>query len=123
MDREIRIQIGDLTFKARLNATKVAGMIWEALPLTAVFNYWGDEIYFSIPVREKVLEFPKEVVEAGDLGYWPDGACFCIFYGQTPISSPGIIKPASPVEVVGRVEDYKGFKGIKGAEKIILERG
>jgi len=62
------------------------------------------------------------VVEAGDLGYWPDGPCFCIFYGLTPISTPGKIKPAGPVEVIGRVEDYEGFRGIKGTARITLER-
>ena len=122
MKKAIRIRIGELAFEARLNDTKVAEMIWDALPLTAPFNYWGDEIYFPVPVEQKTLEFPKEVVEAGDLGYWPDGSCFCIFYGLTPISSPGKIKPASPVEVIGRVEDYEGFKGIKGTERITLER-
>jgi hypothetical protein len=122
MNKAIRIRIGDRAFEARLNDTKVAGMIWEALPLSAAFRYWGDEIYFLIPVRKKALEFPKEVVEAGDLGYWPDGPCFCIFYGLTPISSPGKIKPASPVEVIGRVEDFQGFKELKGTGKIILER-
>jgi uncharacterized protein len=122
MDKAIRIRIGDLKFEGRLNDTQIAGMIWEALPVTTSFNYWGDEIYFPIPVQQKTLQFPKEVVEAGDLGYWPDGSCFCIFYGMTPISSPGKIKPASAVEVVGRVEDYQGFKGIKGTERIILER-
>jgi hypothetical protein len=97
-------------------------MIWEALPITASFNYWGDEIYFPIPVREKTLEFPKGVVEAGDLGYWPEGPCFCIFYGLTPISSPGNIKPASPVEVIGRVEDYEGLKQTKGVKHITVDR-
>jgi hypothetical protein len=122
MDKAIRIRIGDLSLESRLNDTQVAGMIWEVLPLTTSFNYWGDEIYFPIPVHQKALQFPKEVVEAGDLGYWPDGPCFCIFYGPTPISTPGKIKPASPVEVIGRVEDYEGFKQIKGIKKITLER-
>jgi uncharacterized protein len=122
MDKKIWIRIGDLKFEARLNDTQVAGMIWEALPMTTSFNFWGDEIYFPIPVHQKTLQFPKEVVEAGDLGFWPDGSCFCIFYGPTPISSPGKIKPASPVEVIGRVEDYQGFKELKGTAKITLER-
>jgi hypothetical protein len=122
MEKRIRIRIGDLSLEARLNDTQVAGMIWDALPRTASFNYWGDEIYFPIPVEQKTLEFPKEVVEAGDLGYWPDGPCFCIFYGLTPISTPGKIKPASPVEVIGRVENYEGFKQAKGIKIITLER-
>ena len=122
MEKVIRIRIGDLSFEARLNDTRIAGIIWEALPISAAFNFWGDEIYFPIPVHQKILDFPKEVVEAGDLGYWPDGPCFCIFYGLTPISTPGKIKPASPIEVIGRVEDYEGFKQTKGITKITLER-
>jgi uncharacterized protein len=120
MEKRIRIRIGDLSLEARLNDTPVAGMIWDALPITASVNYWGDEIYFYIPVRQKNLQFPKEVVEAGDLGFWPDGPCFCIFYGATPISPPGKIKPASAVEVIGRVEDYEGFKQTVGAKQITV---
>jgi hypothetical protein len=68
MDKVIRIRIGNLAFEARLNDTKIAGTIWEALPISAAFNFWGDEIYFPIPVHQKTLQSPREVVEAGDLG-------------------------------------------------------
>jgi hypothetical protein len=122
MEKRIRIRIGALEFSARLNDTRIAGLIREALPLTASFNLWGDEIYFPVPVEEKGMEDPRTFVDPGDLGYWPEGHCFCIFYGPTPISGPGEIKPASAVEVIGRVEDPGAFRKIKGPGKITVER-
>ena len=122
MKRKIVIRIGAEDFAARLNDCRTAGLIWEALPISASFNFWGDEIYFPIPVRESRIEDPRETVDPGDLGYWPDGHCFCIFFGLTPISSPGNIRPASAVEVIGRVEDPEAFKQVRGTGLIIIDR-
>lgn len=122
MEKSIRIRIGAREFPARLNDKRIAGLIWEALPVTASFNLWGDEIYFPVPVEEKRMENPRAFVDPGDLGYWPDGHCFCIFYGLTPSSSPGEIKPAGAVEVIGRVEDPEAFRKIKGPGEITIER-
>lgn len=121
MEKKIRIKIDQLEFSGQLNDTRIAGKIWEALPLTAAFQFWGDEIYFPIPVMESRMEKPRETVDLGDLGYWPDGNCFCIFYGLTPVSSPGNIRPASAVEVIGRVGDPEGFKQVKKTGKIKVE--
>ena len=101
---------------------KTAKAIWEALPLEARANRWGDEIYFSIPVRLNE-ENAQEVVEVGDLGYWPPGHSFCIFFGPTPISRGDEIRPADPVNVFGRViGDPKVFKKVKDGDKIRIER-
>jgi hypothetical protein len=101
---------------------ETAKAIWEALPLEARANIWGDEIYFSIPVNIEA-ENPKAVVDLGDLGYWPPGNAFCIFFGPTPMSRGNEIKPASPVNVFGRViGDPKVFKAVRGGEKVRLER-
>jgi uncharacterized protein len=85
----------------RKNDSKTAAMIWDALPLNAVASTWGDEIYFAIPVKTG-LENAVSVVREGDLAYWPEGSCFCIFFGKTPASTDTEIKPASPVNLVGR---------------------
>lgn len=77
--------------------------IWEALPFEAKVQTWGDEIYFSIPV-DVAEENAKEVVKLGDLGYWPPGAAFCIFFGKTPASKSDEIRPASRVNVFGALE-------------------
>ena len=102
---EIKIKIGDLSVNAELNDTMTAQKIVEILPFTSSFNTWGEEIYFSIPVTSVLDESAKEKVEPGDLGYWPTGKAFCIFFGPTPMSGPGEIIPASAVNIVGRVKD------------------
>jgi len=96
--------------------------LWDALPIEARANTWGDEIYFSIPV-EAEAENPKEVVEMGDLGYWPPGSAFCIFFGPTPASRGDEIRPASPVNVIGRIDgDPLVFRKVRGGEEVVIER-
>jgi len=123
MEKKIRIIVGEIKVLAELNTTKVADLIWNLLPLRSTFNFWGDEIYFPIPVKEKSMEKPVDSVQIGDLGYWPEGHCFCIFYGPTPISSAGQIKPASSVEIIGRIiENPKVLKKAGGDAKIVVEK-
>jgi len=101
---------------------KTVRAIWDKLPFEAQANTWGDEIYFSIPVKVGE-ENAQETVEAGDLGYWPPGNGFCIFFGPTPISRGNEIRPADPVNVFGKVKgDPKIFKKVKGRDKVRVER-
>ena len=118
----IRIIAGDVVAFAELNETSTADAIWNALPMEALANTWGDEIYFSIPVHLEE-ENAQEVVEKGDLGYWPPGNAFCVFFGRTPASRGDEIRPASPVNVVGHLEGDPGvFKKVRSGEKVVLER-
>ena len=121
-DRSITITAGTVSAQARLNDSKTARAIWDALPIEAKAQTWGDEIYFAIGVSEKE-DGAKEVVELGDLGYWPPGQAFCIFFGPTPASHGDEIRPASPVNVVGRVVgDAKEFKRVRSGARVVLER-
>ena len=118
----IRIQVGEVALEAELNDTATAAKIGEALPVRSSFNTWGDEIYFSIPVDAELDDSAQEVVEIGDLGYWPPGSAFCIFFGLTPVSEPGRIMPASAVNVIGRVAgDATLFKQAMRAREVVLE--
>lgn len=118
----IRITVGEVALEAELNDTATAAKIGEALPIRTSFNTWGDEIYFSIPVDSELDDGAQEVVEIGDLGYWPPGSAFCIFFGQTPVSEPGRIMPASAVNVVGKVVgDATLFKQAMRARAVVLE--
>ena len=72
--RKINIILGDTVFKAELADTTTADKIWEALPMESAFNTWGDEIYFSIPVETGLDPTAREVVDLGDLAYWPSGS-------------------------------------------------
>lgn len=122
MAREIRIKSGNLEAVAELNESKTADAIWNALPIMARANTWGDEIYFGIPV-EMGSENGREVVEVGDIAYWPPGNAFCIFFGPTPASQGSECRAASAVNVVGRVRgDATTFKSVDSGEQVVLER-
>ena len=121
---KINIKIGDLELKAELNESKIAKKILNILPISSKANTWGDEIYFKIPLKEKI-EKPVKEVKKYDIGYWPTGACFCIFFGPTPVSYGDKIIPASDVEIIGFLitQDYEGLKKVKDGEKIEIEKG
>jgi hypothetical protein len=122
MKRTIQIKINDIELEAVLDNSRTAQAIWEALPVTSDINTWGDEIYFTIPVKLK-LEKGQELVEVGDLGYWPPGSAFCIFFGPTPMSRGEEIRPASAVTVFGKVVgDATILKKASSGAQIIIER-
>lgn len=122
MKRQINIIAGLVTAVAELNFTKTADTIWQALPLSSKVNVWGEEIYFTIPVKVE-LENGQEVVSRGDLGYWPSGSAFCIFFGPTPVSKENEIRAASAVNIFGKlIDDPEVFKKVKEGERIVVER-
>lgn len=122
MEKRIRIKAGTVKVIAELNDTDTAQAIWEALPFKGRANLWGDEIYFSIPVSVE-LEAGQELVNVGDLGYWPPGKGFCIFFGPTPMSEGEQPRPASPVTVFGQViGNASVFKQVASGTEITIEK-
>jgi hypothetical protein len=122
MERTIRITAGSVSATARLNDSKTAQAIWDALPIEAKGETWGDEIYFGIGLTA-APEAPREVVDVGDLAYWPPGRAFCIFFGPTPVSHGDECRPASPVNVVGHiVGDARVFKPVRSGTRVRIER-
>lgn len=121
-ERRIIITAGDVVKEAVLYKTSTADAIWQALPIKARGNTWGDEIYFSIPVN-LAGENSQDVVGVGDLAYWPPGSAFCIFWGPTPASIGDEIRPASPVNVFGKVSDgATDFHRVPAGTVIRIER-
>ena len=102
MAHSITITAGAVEISAELNDTDAAEAVWNTLPFSASGNTWGDEIYFRIPVAADPEDL-REVVDFGDLAYWPPGSAFCIFFGPTPASRGDEIRPASAVAVIGRI--------------------
>jgi hypothetical protein len=118
----IAIRIGTLSLEAELNETPTAQKIAAALPLRTSFNTWGDEIYFAIPVDAALDDSAQDIVDLGALGYWPPGKALCIFFGQTPVSQPGKIRPASAVNVIGKVlGDATAFKAVRREREVVVE--
>lgn len=103
MGSRIKFQIADLEVAGELADTPTAAAIAAALPMESQVNTWGEEIYFSIPVALGLDDTAQELVEPGTIGYWPTGRALCLFFGPTPISAPGEIRPASAVNIVGRL--------------------
>lgn len=104
MERKIKFVFPQqgITIEAELKESKLAQSITAILPFEGRVNTWGKEIYFPIPLRSGIM-FPQGLVKKGDIGYWPEGACLCLFFGPTPVSlSEEEIRPASDVEVVGQ---------------------
>ncbi len=101
----IAIKVGSIELKAVLNNTRTAKKIAGIIPLKSPFNTWGDEIYFTIPVEADLEPSAQEEVQVGDLGYWPAGNAFCIFFGPTPLSRDGRIIPASAVNIIGKITE------------------
>jgi uncharacterized protein len=106
MATDIVITVDDMRLQGFLSDSATCQALAAALPIEGRAQLWGEEIYF--PVDRVVAELDDTaavVVNVGDLGYWPTGRAFCIFFGLTPGSVPGEIRPASAVNLVGRVTD------------------
>ena len=121
MTYRITITAGSVTLEAELNDSPTGRMIWEALPITGRANTWGDEIYFEIPVRAEQASDARADVEVVELGYWPVGSAFCIFFGPTPGSTGDQPRAASPVNIVGCVlGDATAFRQVPAGAMVTL---
>ena len=120
---KIKITSGTISSAAELLGTSTAKAIYGALPIEASANRWGDEIYFPIPVNLDAETDATEIVNEGDVAYWPEGSCFCIFWGKTPASKGNEVRAASEVNVFGNIKgDAKIFSKIGNGDLIILEK-
>jgi len=123
MGKKIRISVNDLKVEAELNESKTAQLIWEALPIEGKTHLWGEEIYFAIPVKTGLEQGAREIVSSGELGYWPSGHAFCIFFGPTPASRGEEIRAASAVNVIGKVLSAPTvFRKVRDEAKVNLEK-
>ena len=117
--RRIEIAVENITAYATLDGSPTADAVWEALPFTAQGHRWGEEIYFEIPVRLAQSAKARDVLDAGELGYWPVGHAFCIFWGPTPASRGSEIRAYTPVNVFGRLEgDSRVFQTVPDGAQI-----
>ena len=123
MERSIKITAGPMEVFAALNASATADAVWNALPLKSTAQTWGDEIYFTIPVRSSLDDTAREVVDKGALGYWPSGPAFCIFFGPTPMSRGAEIRPASAVNVFGRIAgELSVLTMVRSGSAVLVEK-
>lgn len=115
---------GSVSFTATFNDSETANRLWDALPLRAGASVWGDEIYFGTPVSVPEAPDAQASVELGAVAYWPPGQALCFFFGPTPASRGGDIRPASPANVLGHIEgDPRRLKAVPPGAPIVVEKG
>jgi hypothetical protein len=120
---KIRITAGAVTADAELNDGPTATQIWNALPISGTANTWGDEIYLGIPVVANLEAGARAQVEVGELGYWPVGHAFCIFFGPTPASTDERPRAYSPVNTLGCiVGDATRFRAVQDGTAVQITR-
>ena len=121
--KSIVISAGNVSLPAELNDSPTARQVWEALPIEGTANTWGDEIYFAIPVVAAEEPDARADVAVGELGYWPVGHAFCIFFGPTPASTGQAPRAYSPVNILGHVlGDATRFRAVRAGTRVRLAR-
>lgn len=119
--RDILIRAGDVAIRARLLATATADRIWNALPIYSRARTWGDEVYFGTSVSAAAEAEARDVVEAGEIAFWPDGDAIAIGFGPTPISRSGEIRLASPCNVWAvALDDVHALDSVRDGDAIAV---
>ena len=122
-ERKIIISTEKLRMEAILTEGSSADMFWNALPLTGRANTWGDEIYFSVNLQMQLDSNASDIVESGNIAFWPPGSAFCIFFGRTPASLGDEVRAASAVNVLGKIDgDEREFRSVPSGEEVRLEK-
>jgi len=121
--KKITISTAGISLEAELNTSPTAQEIWRLLPIEGHANIWGDEIYFEIPVDMPQESDACQDMAVGELGYWPVGRAFCIFFGPTPVSTGEQPRAYSPVNPLGRVlGDTTRLRSVQDGAMVSLRR-
>ena len=121
---KIRIVAPDsgVEMTAELNDSETARKLFEALPMEASASRWGEEVYFSTPVKAEREADARAVVEAGELACWVEGDSIAIGFGRTPVSRGDEIRLAAPTNIWGRaVEDVRTLSADAAGAPIRVE--
>jgi uncharacterized protein len=103
--RKLLMTIGSVTIEAELFDTPTADALYAAAPFESRATTWGEEVYFTAPVRTEREADAREVVEPGELAYRVEGEAVVIGFGPTPNSQADEIRLAMPANVWARTND------------------
>jgi len=122
MARALKITINEHNIVARLRNTDTADAIFAQLPFESTAQTWGEEVYFSTPVSNQVLEDDaKDVVQLGELAFWVEGDCIAIGFGPTPISHGDEIRLAARTNIWADSDfDLTALKSVQSGDAIRL---
>ena len=121
--KRIKITIGGVAVEVELKPTRTAQDIYDALPVEARVNQWGEEFYCQLPGVKDHRETATTNVKVGDVAFWGLGGMLAVFFGRTPMSIGEDPVPADRVNVVGRlIGDPRVLHGAVGATMMKVEK-
>jgi hypothetical protein len=105
-----------------LTDTPTANKVLKALPRSSSANTWGEEVYFSVPVRTELEPDARQVVSPGTICFWVEGQSVAIPFGPTPASQGNECRLVTKVNVLGKLEgDPRMLKSIRDGDDIRVE--
>lgn len=111
---------GSLT--AALDDTPTSRALFDALPLAASANTWGDEVYFGVPVRSTLDADARHVVEPGTVCFWVEGSSLALPFGPTPVAEAGECRLVARVNVLGKLEgDPRMLASVRDGDDMRIE--
>jgi len=100
----MKFSVKSREFEITLHDTPTAEAIRKALPIEVTALRWGDEIYCPTDVDLPKEPDARELVEVGEVAYWPPQGAIALFFGKTPVSTDERPRAASACNVFGTFE-------------------
>lgn len=118
---DILIRAGNVAVRATLLDTPTARKIRQALPIYARAQTWGEEVYFSVDISSPEEPDAKDVMDLGEIAFWPGGKAIAIGFGRTPASRADEIRLVSPCNVWARaLDDVRSFASVQAGDDIAV---
>jgi len=99
----IRIAWPAASVVADLRPGPATERLLSILPCVSRINTWGEEIYFTLPLRLALEADAQQVVDPGTVCFWVDGSALALPWGRTPLSQGSECRLVSPCNILGRV--------------------
>jgi hypothetical protein len=119
----VLFDFGNVTLEAEALGTPTAEKILAFLPLETTVQTWGNEVYFGIGVDIAPEGDARDVIQVGEIAYWPPGDAIAIGFGHTPVSHGDEIRLASPGNVWARaLNDVRTLKSVRTGARVSVSR-
>jgi uncharacterized protein len=121
---KLRITAGRARFEVALADTPTSQAVLKAAPFESRAQTWGEEVYFSTPVKAKLEPGAQQVVAPGTVCFWTEGNALALPFGRTPISTDERPKLASRCNVLGSIEgDPAILAKVRSGDPVRVEAG